>query len=80
VENEFHFALTCSKYQHLRDNSNNILKNLFNLNTTKESKQKLLQQVMSSDDPVLVNLLSKHLFLCTKQREDGLKSLEIQND
>jgi hypothetical protein len=35
---------------------------------------------MSSDDPVLVNLLSKHLFLCTKQREDGLKSLEIQND
>ena len=32
VENEFHFAATCQKYQHLRDNSNSTLKNMFDLN------------------------------------------------
>jgi hypothetical protein len=39
VENEFHFVVTCQNYQHLRDNSNNILKNMFDLNITKETKQ-----------------------------------------
>lgn len=63
VENEFHFVFTCQKYQQLRDNSNNILKNLFNLNTTTETKQKLLEHTMSSNDSVLVNLFAKYLFL-----------------
>ncbi|CAB3997693.1 Hypothetical predicted protein [Paramuricea clavata] len=80
VENEFHFAVACQNYQHLRDNSNNILKNMFDLKITKETKQKLLQHTMSSDDPVLVNLFSNYLFLCTKEREDSLKSLVTQNN
>ena len=80
VENEFHFAVTYQNYQHLRDNSNNILKNMFDPNITKETKQKFLQHTMSSDDPVLVNLFSNYLFLCTKEREDSLKSLVTQNN
>jgi hypothetical protein len=39
VENEYHLALSCPKYEELRNNSNNILKNLF-LNNTMEGKQK----------------------------------------
>ena len=61
VENEFHLVFTCKKYDNIRNSSNNILKNLFNLNTTTESKQKLLEHAMSSDNPVLVNLLSKFI-------------------
>ena len=76
VENEYHFALTCPKYEDLRKNSNNILKNIFYLNATTESKQKLLEHVISSDDPVLVNLLSKHIFLCFTERDDSLRSRE----
>ncbi|CAB3979530.1 Hypothetical predicted protein [Paramuricea clavata] len=55
VENEYHLALSCPKYEDLRNNSNNILKNLFYLNNTMEGKQKLFEHSMSSDDPVLVN-------------------------
>jgi hypothetical protein len=57
---------------------------MFDLNITKETKQKLLQHTMSSDDPVLVSLFSNYLFLCTKEREDpnrkSLKSLVTQNN
>jgi hypothetical protein len=53
---------------------------MFDLNITKETKQKLLQHTMSSDDPVLVNLFSNYLFICTKEREDSLKSLVTQNN
>ena len=55
VENEYHLALSCPKYQELRNNSNTILKNLFYL---KEGKQKLFEHAMYSDDPVLVKLIS----------------------
>jgi hypothetical protein len=53
---------------------------MFDLNITKETKQKLLQHTMSLDDPVLVNLFANYLFLCTKEREDSLKSLVTQNN
>ena len=77
IENEFHLVFTCEKYENIRNSSNNILKNLFNLNTTTESKQKLLEHVMSSDDSVLVNLLSKFISLCSIEREISLKSMEL---
>ena len=48
VENEYHLALSCPKYEELRNNSNNILKNLFYLNNTIEGKQKLFEHAMSS--------------------------------
>ena len=58
------------------NNSYNILKNLFNLNNTTEGKQKLLEHTMSTDDPVLINLFSKHIFLCKTKRENSLKSMD----
>jgi hypothetical protein len=76
VENEYHVSLSCPKYEELRNNSNNILKNLFYLNSTMEGKQKLLEHSMSSDDPVLVNLLSKYIFHCFLERDKSLKSME----
>ena len=76
VENEYHLALSCPKYEELRNNSNNILKNLFYLNNTMEGKQKLFEHAMSSDDPVLVNLLSKYIFHCFLERDKSLKSME----
>ncbi|CAB4026551.1 Hypothetical predicted protein [Paramuricea clavata] len=76
VENEYHLALSCPKYEELRNNSNNILKNLFYLNNTMEGKQKLFEHAMSSDDPVLVNLLSKYIFHCFSERDKSLKSME----
>ena len=42
IEDEFHFTLKCQKFGHLRENSNGILKTMFELNTTDESKRKLL--------------------------------------
>jgi hypothetical protein len=71
VENEYHLALSCPKYEELRNNSNNYL------NNTVEGKQKLFPHAMSSDDPVLVNLLSiKYIFLCFLERDKILKSME----
>ena len=78
VENELHFALTCQKYEYLRNKSNNILKRIFYLNTSLEGKQKLFEHAMSSDDPVLLNLLSKYIFLCFTKREDSLKSMKVK--
>jgi hypothetical protein len=41
-----------------------------------EEKQKLFEHAMSSDDPVLVNLLSKYIFLCFVERDKSLKFME----
>ena len=76
VENEYHLALSCPKYEELRNNANNILKNLFYHNNTMEGKQKLFEHAKSSDDPVLVNLLSKYIFHCFWERDKSLKSME----
>ena len=76
VENEYHFALTCQKYEDLRINSDNILKKYFYFKNTWEGKQKLFQHAMSSDDPVLIYLLAKFIFLCYTIRADSLKSIE----
>ena len=65
------------KHMNIRNSSNNILKNLFNLNTTTESKQKLMEHAMSSDDLVLVNLLSKFISHCSIKGEISLKSMEL---
>jgi hypothetical protein len=46
MENEYHLALSCLKYEELRNNSNNILKNVFYLNNTMEGKQKLFEHAM----------------------------------
>ena len=76
IEDEFHFTFKCKKFDHLRENSNNILKTMFELNTTDESKRKLLQHTMSSEDPVAIALFCKFISDCFNERENGLKSRE----
>jgi hypothetical protein len=77
VEDEFHFAFTCQKYNDIRANSNNILKNLFDLGSTTESKAKILIQIMLSDDPVVIHLFSEFIYTCHKNRENSLKSMVL---
>ncbi len=47
---------------------------MFELNTTDESKRKLLQHTMSNEDPVAIALLSKFISDCFDERENSLKS------
>ena len=69
VENEFHFAFRCKKYEGLRSDSHNILKDYFQTNITDELHRKLLSNVMSSKDPVLIELFSKHISKCCYIRD-----------
>ena len=64
VEDEFHFVFECEKYEHLRNNSHNILKDYFKVNTTNELKKKLLTDVMSLNDLVIIDIFSKHILKC----------------
>ena len=69
--------LNNQNYERLRNNSNNILKNIiFDFNATTENLKKLLEHAMCSDDAAFINLLSKHIFLCFIKRENSLKSVE----
>ena len=54
VEDEFHFSFEYPSYNNIRNNANNILKNIFQINLTTESKQNLLTHVMSCNDSVLI--------------------------
>ena len=74
IENEFHLSFECQKYDNLRNKSNQILKTMFDLNLTTESKRKLLDHIMKSKDPVLINLFSEFIAKCFARREDSLKS------
>ena len=76
IEDEFHLSLACQKYNHLRDNSDPILKTIFDLNVTNESKRKLLQHTMISNDPVIINLFSEFITTCFANRENSLRSME----
>ena len=67
---------SCQKYNHLRDNSDPILKTVFDLNVTNENKRKLLEHTMVSSHPVIVNLFSKFVTTCFADRENSLKSME----
>ena len=58
IEDEFHFAFECPNYISIRNNANNILKNIFQINITTDSKQNLLTHVMSCDDLVIIELFS----------------------
>jgi hypothetical protein len=69
VENEFHFAFECQKYQNLRENSNNILKNIFKMQLTARSKEDLLTYVMGNNDQVLANLFSNFISKCFTIRD-----------
>jgi hypothetical protein len=61
VEDEFHFAFECNKYENLRNTSHNILKDYFQMNITDELKIKLSNDLMSLNDPVITDILSKHV-------------------
>ena len=52
IEDEFHFTFKCrpKKFDHLRENSNNILKTRFQLDATDECKKRLLQHTTSCED------------------------------
>ena len=76
VENEYILALTCQKYEALRNRYNSIFKNLFYLENTIEGKQKLFEHAMVSEDTVLVNLLSKYILFVFAERDKNLKSIE----
>ena len=70
VEYEFHFAFECNKYKNLRNNSHNILKDYFQMNITDELKRKLLNDLMSLNDPVITDLFSKHVSKCFYIRDN----------
>lgn len=69
VEDEFHFVFQCVKYENARSNCHNIIKDYFQINTTSDSKKKLLCNVMSSKDPVITDLLAKHISNCFNIRD-----------
>ena len=69
VEDEFHFAFQCHKYDNLRNNCHNILKNIFQIQTTIESKKDLLTHIMSNNDQVLTNLFSNFIAKCFLVRD-----------
>jgi hypothetical protein len=58
VEDEFHFSFECEKYENLRNNSHNILKDYFQMSSTDELKRKLLSDLVSLNDPVITDLFS----------------------
>ncbi len=64
VENELHFAFECQKYENLRENSNNIFKNIFQMPLTAKSKEDLLTHIMGNNDQVLTNLFSNFISKC----------------
>ena len=64
VEDEFHFAFECNKYENLRNYSHNILKDYVQMNITDELKRKLLSDLMSLNDPVITDLFSRHISKC----------------
>ena len=76
VEDEFHLSFSCQKYCHLRECSDPILKTIFDLSVTNESKRKLLEHTMGSNDPVTIDLFSKFVTACFANRENSLKSME----
>jgi hypothetical protein len=74
VEDEFQFAFECPSYSSIRNNANNILKNIFQMNITTDSKQNLLTHVMSCDDLVIIELFSSFISKCFCLRDRCLKS------
>ena len=71
VEDEFHFSFECEKYENLRNNSHNILKDYFQMSVTDELKRKLLSDLMSLNDPVITDLFSEHISKCFYIRDNS---------
>jgi hypothetical protein len=69
IEDEFHFAFECHKYDNLRNNTNNILKNNFQMQITTKSKEDLLTHVMCNNDQVLTGLFSNFISKCFSVRD-----------
>ena len=64
-----HIALECQHYQSIRNNTQNILKKIFQMNILTESKRDLMSNVMSTDDPDLIELFSTFIFKCFTLRD-----------
>jgi hypothetical protein len=73
IEDEFHFAFECQKYENIRNNSNNILQTFFQMNLPRDSREDLLTHIISNTDPVLTNLFSNFIAKCFKVRDKCLK-------
>ena len=71
VEDQFHFSFECKKYETLRKDSHNILKQYFKIDITNGSKRKLLSDVMSFNGPVVTDLFSKHISKCFLIRDNS---------
>ena len=69
VEDEFHFLFECKKYEVLRNDSQNILKQYFQMDISNDSKKKLLNKIMSLNDPVIIDILSSHISKCFHVRD-----------
>ena len=69
VEDEFHFLFECKKYEDLRNDSQNILKQYFQMDISNDSKKKLLNKIMSLNDPVIIDILSSHISKCFHVRD-----------
>ncbi|CAB4021132.1 Hypothetical predicted protein [Paramuricea clavata] len=74
VEDEFHFAFECQNYENIRNDSSNILKNIFQMTLVTESKQNLLSHVISSTDSVLIDLFSKFIAKYFNIRDKSLQT------
>ena len=70
VEDEFHFAFECDKYDIVRQNSHSILLNYFQLEITNDLRRKLLSDALSSNDPVITDLFSQHVSKCFYIRDN----------
>ena len=59
-------------YQTIKNNTHNILKKIFQMNIQTESKRKLMTNVMSTDDPVLIEFFSTFISKCFTHRDQSL--------
>ena len=71
-------ALECQHYQSIRYNTHNILKKIFQMNIQTEFKRNLMNNVISTDDPVVIELFSTFIFKCFTLRDRNLQAGNIQ--
>ena len=69
IEDVYHFALQCQNYKTIRENSNPILKTMFQESLTIETKKKLFEQMISSTDLVVITLMSEFVTQSFQKRE-----------
>ena len=73
IEDEYHFTLSCKYYEQQRNDLTNTLQNDFNVPINFQTTDDLLN-ILSSNNPDLLNIFSKFLFVCFKKRNECLET------